>query len=418
MIRLKTWGLVVLALLTTPAVEAQEAQGSQRVAPISESDRALLPKGEDQFRWTVEQKTVAHRNFNLLFPSETIRAGARVSALPAGEPIVPSYEFDGAARSIDDYFARTNAAGLLVLKDGRIVFERYAMGNGPETNWTSRSMAKSFTSTLVGAAVHDGKIASLDDPVSKYVPELKDTRYGKVSIRHALQMTSGMPDREFPSVLPLQACTVKRERGCFLKGLVAIADPTRPGYAEPGTRFSYLSADVIVSGLVVQRATGMTPSAYLSSKIWKPFGMERDAYWNLEAEGGDTFANSGIGATLRDYGRFGLFMMDGGRLPDGTRILPENWMAEALAPTIASEIASSPYGFYWWRNHSANGTPGEQGVFYARGSAGQTLVVNPEERLVIVKWSVWPDRGERVSSRSLQAEDDALFDSMTKALHR
>lgn len=407
-----------LALASLAFLVPAPSWGGPGVAPISGADMDALPGPEDQFRWSVAEKTVAHRHFDLLFPSETIASGDHVLPLvKADKPISIGFDYDGRRLTIADYFARSNATGLLVLKGDRILFERYARGNGPDTHWASRSMAKSVTATLIGIALKEGKIHSLDDAVERYVPELADTRYGPVTLRQTLQMTSGMPDTEFPSALPLQACTVKRERGCFIRELKAIAAVDRPDYAKPGTRFSYLSADVIVNGLVLERATGMSPAQYLSSRIWRPFGMERDAYWNLEAEGGATFANSGIGATLRDYGRFGLFVMQGGRLGDGDMLLPADWAKDALTPSRASVIAGTPYGFNWWLNPPKSDAPGISHTYYARGSNGQLIVINPDERLVIVKWAVWDNDPAKPSGATAKDMDDALFDAIIKAAH-
>lgn len=322
----------------------QGATSASLLPGVPAADRPVLPIAARQFAWTPEEKLVAHRNMHVLFPSDLVRAGARAWPLPPGRPLADvSYEWQGRTHGLDAWFARTNATGLLVLKDGAIVLERYARGNTPETLWASRSVAKSFTSTLVGMALRDGALRSLDDAVTDYLPELSGTLYERVSLRQNLQMTSGQPhETEFPSILPLHECIVRAdEQGCLLRVLKAFG-AIGAGVLPPGRRFAYHSADVIVSGLVVQRATGSSLARYLERKLWQPFGMERVAAWNLEAPGGATFANSGLSACLRDWGRFGLFMLREGALPDGTRQLPEGWIEEATRPSDASLQAGAP----------------------------------------------------------------------------
>lgn len=406
------------------------------IPPVSAQDLESLPRGADQFMWTAAQKLVAHRNMNALFPSKVIRTGDAVYPLPRRAQIDVEYEHRGVRHNVDSYMASTNATGLLVIKNGEIAVERYTQGNTENTLWASRSMGKSFTSTLVGMAVKDGYIKSVDEPVANYVPELKDTLYENVSIRQSLQMVSGVPyteDYRDPSsdVFPLQSCTVSNQAGCFARFLVALASRDNGYITPPGSVFNYSSADSVLNGLIVERATGMVPPAYIEQKLWRHFGMERDSYWNMEAEDGSAFTASGYGATLRDYGRFGLFIMNGGVLPDGTRTLPENWMAEALLPSEASLKASQPYGFQWWLHEYQDVLStkagavdpshpelapirprGSETMFYAIGSSGQVIAINPAQNVVIVKWAVWdsaiPDGG--------RYDDAALFAALIEAL--
>lgn len=411
--------------------------GAAALPPVSEADRQNLPRGADQFMWTAEQKLVAHRNMHVLFPSQVIRAGAPVYPLPQGTQIDVDYKHRGVRYNIDSYMAANDATGLLVLKNGERVVERYTRGNTEHTLWASRSMGKSITSTLVGMAVKDGFIKSADHPVSRYVSELTGTLYEHVTLRQCLQMVSGVPYTEdyldpTSDVFPLQACTVGNQAGCFLQFLVNLASRDNGFITPPGSVFNYSSADSVLNGLVLERATGVVPPAYIEEKLWRHFGMESNSYWNMEAEDGSAFTASGYGATLRDYGRFGLFILNGGVLPDGTQTLPDTWLADAVSPSEASLQASQPYGFQWWLHEYGNvlstkagavdpSSPelppirprGSETMFYALGSSGQTIAINPAENVVIVKWAVWekptPDRG--------RYDDAALFAAIIDALH-
>lgn len=375
------------------------------------------PDPARQFEWTPAEKLVAHRNMHVMFASDTIEAAATPCPLPYVPQLATlTYALPDGMQDLDGYFTRTHATGLLVLKNGQIALERYAGGNTETTLWASRSVAKSFVSTLIGAALHDGAIRSLDDRVADYVPELAGTLYERVTLRQNLQMTSGQPhDNEFPSILALHQCLVNRERHGLLRALKRFAAPGTPWH-PPGERFVYHSADVIVSGLVLERATGCRPARYLQDKIWKPFGMEQPAYWNLDGPGGTTFANSGISACLRDWARLGLFMLHEGRLPQGTQVLPDGWIVEATTPSAASLHAGNPYGFNWWLVQADSDAPPGQAPYSARGSAGQRIFIDPARQLVIAKWATWDNPPMAPSGKTALAEDDILFTAIARQL--
>ncbi|MBH5391865.1 serine hydrolase domain-containing protein [Bradyrhizobium diversitatis] len=409
----------------------------RELTPVLPQDRAAMPRADDQLRWTTAEKFVAHRNMHHLFPRDVVPAGNRVHELETVSNIDVAYSYEGKRLSLETYFSENQTTALLVLKRGKIVLERYAHGNDASTRWASRSMAKSFTSTLVGAAVRDGAISSVDDQVVKYVPELRGSLYDGVSLRQALQMVSGVSfieDYKDPNadVYTLQACTVGRQQGAFLRLLAQVANRTPKQKMPPGNLFYYSSLDSILCGIVVERATGKRPAAYLSERIWQPYGMEADGFWNTEADGGTTFTASGIGAILRDYARFGQFVLDGGKCGD-TQVLPEWWMHEATRPSEASLKERSPYGFQWWL-HNADGVNsvragavdparptsapvpmrGAESMFYALGNAGQSISINPAEGIVIVKWAAWKD-SQGPNGRGRHA-DASLFAALIGAL--
>ncbi len=403
-------------MVLTPSIALPAQPGTSTEAAVGEEK---LPDPGEQLRWTSDEKIVAHRNMDRLFPSKAMRHAAVLRPLLKGRPITPRYSYGGAKYDLDDYFSRSNATGLLVLQDGRVVLERYAHGNDATTRWASRSMAKSFTSTLVGMALHDGDIKSLDDNVAAYVPELADTRYGEVPIRALLHMSSGIPFTEGAGgdAEELQACTVRREDGCFLALLRKLG--TRAAtFSPPGTVWNYSSADTLLLALIVERATGQDTAAYLEQRIWQPAGMEADGFWNAESRGGTVMGASGIGATLRDYGRFGQFILDTGPTGGARGNLPEAWWSDALAPFGPASAAGRQYGYQWWLDLPSQGAagdlslaavPGAREMFFARGSGGQVIAINPVTRTVIVKWAVWGDTSARAPRRDPQAEDAALF---------
>ncbi len=389
----------------------------------SSADRTAMPRPADQFMWNDEQKLVAHRNMHHLFPSHVVKAGAPVRALPRRD--------ERLGLDVAAYMDETEATGLLVIRRGEIVLERFTRGNDESTVWASRSMAKSITSLMIGTAVRSQHIRSVDDPVTGYVPELRGTHYDNVTLRHCLQMTSGVAYSEdyqdrSSDVARLQLCTVGGKKGAFLEFLRELGGRRDRKANTPGAVFNYCSADSVLLGLVLERALGRTAPVQLERELWSRAGMEGDAYWNLEAPGGSAFTASGFGATLRDYGRLGLVALGGGALPDGTRIVPEGWMAESVIPSRASIEAGSPYGFQWWLHEHAGVVSnkvgagdaklrGGSGVFYALGNAGQVILVNPAEDTVVVKWAIW---GAPAQFEERRRQDRAFFAALFEALNR
>ncbi len=349
--------------------------------------------------WTPEQKVAGFRNIAQVFPTREIRAGGAVYPLPEDLRDLGGLEFEfrGATHTVDDYFAQQMVAGLLVIKDGKVVYERYGLGNSAESRWVSFSVAKSVTSMLVGAAIQDGYIGSVEEKVTDYLPRLKGSSYDQVSIRTLLQMASGVawdedyadPDSDVNSV------------DWSTLGLYEYLR-AKPRTSEPGEAFNYNTAETNLVGTVVRSAIGNNLATYLSRKIWRPFGMESDASWMLAEPGGGETGGCCISATLRDYGRIGLFAMSNGRLPDGTQVLPETWIAESTAPSAGD----AGYGYLWWLR--------DDGDYSASGIFGQGIHIDPQENVVIALHSARAaasDRGDWALQFTLfHALIDALGD--------
>src|SRR5579883_1002439 len=326
------------------------------------------------------------RNTHRMFSARTVRRAGVVQPLERASTRVMDLQIAsrGADYDLFDYVSRNRVSGLLVLKGGRIAFEYYDLGNDEKTRWLSMSMAKSITTTLVGVAIHDGLIGSVDDLITAYLPEMRGTGYEGVSIRDVLQMTSGIkwsdshtdPTSERRQMLELQ---IAQQPGEILRYVA-----TRPRVAPPGKVWNYNTGETHVVGALVRAATKRWVADYLSEKIWSKLGMEADATWWLEAPGGLEVAGSGFSATLRDYGRLGLFMMRDG-LIGAERVLPEGWVREAGAPCRLGN-QSADYGYMWWPVARRDGTHSDH-AFSARGIFGQFMYVNVVEQVVIVVWS-------------------------------
>jgi CubicO group peptidase (beta-lactamase class C family) len=383
--------LVSAALLgacaAQPKLESRTAT-AQSAAPADAT--RLRQAGAEVLFWNQEQRDANFRRMEKIFPSNIVPAGGRARPLPAG----PSLEPTLGAEAVDEFIAAQNIAGLIVLQDGRVRLERYARGFAPDQRWTSFSVAKSLTSSLVGAAVRDGFIKSLDDPVIRYVPELAGTAYDGVTVRQVLTMSSGVrwnEDYRDPTSDVAQMFSTPPAEGLdvtisYLRKL--------PREAEPGTRWNYNTAETNLIGVILSRAVGRPIARYASEKIWKPYGMEADAYWQLD-ERGHEIAGCCLSARLRDYARIGQFMLDDGKA-GGRQVLPAGWVTEATRMQQSFPGGRAGYGYQWWTSPYG---------YAARGIFGQTIWIDPKRRLVIAALSAWPS----ATDRELGTARDAFF---------
>lgn len=384
------------------ALPAASLVGAPPVAAAGFTPEAIAPGILD---FTPENQAATFRNIDRLYATHRIARGSKVSPLPAHDVSLAglSFEHAGGTYSVDQYMARNRTAGLLVLKDGAIALERYAMGNTSTSRWTSMSVAKSVTSTLVGAALHDGSIASLDDPVTRYVPVLAGSAYEGVNVRQLLRMTSGVGWNEaYASTGDSGIAEVIRTLRDRRTGGLMEMMRRRSRVAAPDTEFLYSTGETTVEGAVVVGATGKSLSAYLSQKIWAQAGMETDAYWLAESDGGLDLGGGCISATLRDYARFGQFFLNDGII-GANHVLPPGWRDLAGRPDnpVTDHGKLDPtfpigYGYNWWTFPTGR-PPFPEGAFTAQGIFGQFIYVNPTERVVAAVWSAWPKAWVRAS---------------------
>lgn len=398
------------------------------------SDKEKIGSAEEFLSLPIEKKAATFRNIDKIFNTRTIKRGGSIFPLPESDNMLTTIEYspDGVnTYDIDDFILRNNIAGLLIIKDGKIVLERYAQGNTEKSRWTSFSVAKSVTSTLIGLAVQDGKIA-LNDTVAKYLPVMKGTAYQGVTVRQLMQMSSGV---EWVENYVDKSTVFSAMFQCILDGraggiLEVMSSLNR--VAEPGKRFLYSTGEAYLEGEVLRAALdGESLSNYLSRKVWATMGMESDGYWLLESPDGMEFGGGNISMTLRDYGRFGMFILNDG-VVNNTRLLPQGWMDEAGKPAGDSPQCSYGmlysaingtnypydyplgYGYNWWAmpepewglwgelsspdwwGANAIETPSVDfpnltGSFEAQGVFGQLVHINKKGNIVTVVWSTWPD---------------------------
>ena len=336
---------------------------------------ATLPTNRDLLFWNEAQRDAAFRALDripILAKARVVPAGGKPLPLRASAPLKLPLD-------VDAYMAGQRSAALLIVHDGKLRLERYGLGFDGGGRWTSFSVAKSFTSTLVGAALRDGYIKSMDDKVSTYIPEMKGSAYDDVSIRQLLTMTSGV--RWIERFDDPEADVAKFNNHQPEPGVEALVSYMRrlPRAAPPGTRFNYSTGETNLVGVLVGNATGKPLAQYLSEKIWVPAGMEQQATWILSKTGKE-IGGCCIQAAARDYARFGLFILDGAR-DQGKSVVPDGWLAQATTERVGIGVPDRGYGYMWWTY--------ADGSFAARGIFGQGIFIDPKRKLVIVGNANW-----------------------------
>ncbi|MGQ7246164.1 serine hydrolase domain-containing protein [Halomonas sp. V046] len=330
------------------------------------------------------------RNIDRLFPSRTIAAGGTPRPLPAAPGASLdgiSVEVDGKTYDLFDYLALNSVAGLLVMQDGEVVYETYQRGNDENTRWMSMSVAKSISSTLAGMAIKDGLIEGLDAQVVDYVPALKGSAYDGVSLRDILMMSSGVAWNETYTDVDSDRRDLLRAQIAQTPGGAMDVMAGLPRAAEPGTVNNYSTGETQILAEFIHGAIDRPLAEYLSEKLWQPYGMESDATWWLESPDGVEIGGSGIGATLRDYARFGQFILDDGVI-DGESLLPEGWVEEASTPKTLKGGDDLEYGYMWWTGWTPESR--EDQAFSAVGIQGQYVYINPAHNVVIAQNAAEP----------------------------
>lgn len=386
----------VLAAATTVGVRAPAL-----AAPAPPGGAAILA-------WTPDQQVVGYREMEKITPVRVVRRGRRVHPLPpARRQIAPRWTWNGQAMDVDRYMKAMRTSGVIVLRDGDIVLERYGLGRTAHDRWTSFSVAKSLTSILIGAAIRDGYIKSLDAPVTDYIRELKGSAYDGVTVRQLLTMTSGVKWNE--DYTDPHSDVAQAGQSILEPGVDPIVSYMRrlPRADPPGAKFVYKTGETDLAGVLLTDAVGKSMSDYLSEKLWRPYGMEQDAVWVVDPAGHER-GGCCISMTLRDYARVGQFMLDGGRA-GGVQVLPKGWVQDATSPHVRFPPGDEPekgYGYFWWIHKDA---------YAAEGIFGQEIFVYPKDRVVIAINSAWLHADDPEDWRAQAAFAQALRDAAVKA---
>jgi CubicO group peptidase (beta-lactamase class C family) len=328
------------------------------------------------------------RSMATIYPARVIRRAPTPSPLPQGKPfqLPKAFSFQGATLDTAHFLEEMETTGLIVIRDGRVVYEDYWLGNDATCQTIGWSVTKSFVSALVGIAIGEGAIASVEDPVDRYAPSLAGSGYDGVRLKDVLQMSSGVRWKEDYS-------DPNSDVGAF--GRVMASGGSLDAFAagcvrgcEPGTFNRYNSTDTHVLGMVVRGATGRALTDYLRDQLWTPLGMEADGFMVVDATGAE-MAMGGLNAVLRDYARLGCCYLNGGAW-NGAQIVPANWVRASVTPD-APHLMPGPrpnaalpmgYGYQWW-------VPDDSGAFCAMGVYNQFVWVDPATRTVIAKSSAF-----------------------------
>ena len=360
---------------------------------------ATVPTNRDLLFWNQAQRDAAFRALDrlpILAKARVVPAGGQVQPLPPGPPLALSLD-------VDAFMAGQRSAALLIVHDGKLRLERYGLDFDASGRWTSFSVAKSVTSTLVGAALRDGHIRSMDDKVSDYIVAMKGSAYDDVSIRQLLTMTSGVrwnEDYGDPNSDVARFNNHQPEEG--VDALVSYLRRL-PREAPAGTRWNYSTGETNLVGILLGEATGKPLAQYLSEKIWVPAGMEQQATWIISKTGRE-ISGCCIQAASRDFARFGVFVLGGARVA-GQPIAPDGWLEQATSKQADIGRPGRGYGYQWWTY--------DDGSFAARGIFGQGIFIDPKRKLVIASNADW---GAGATDRVAMEAREAFYQAVRKAI--
>ncbi len=365
--------LALAGLLAATGAGARE-QGAAASAVRLTQPPQRDPSDLQVLFWTDAQRSERFRAMEQWFAGHEIAASPAPRALPVGAPLP-----DALQTEIKALMAETATAGVMVVEDGKVRFEAYGLGLGAADRWTSFSVAKSFTSTLLGAALKDGFIASLDDPVTKYIPGLAASAYEGVTVRQLATMTSGVRWNEDYSdpksdVAMTQSFVIEHGPDAIVAQMKAL-----PREAEPGAKWVYKTGETNLIGLLIENAVGKPLAEYAKAKIVDPAGFAGGLFWMIDPARGGSFGGCCLSITLADYARMGLFALEGGK-----GAVPDGWFAEAGGEQVsfAPRAPGFGYGYQWWTY--------PQGAYGAQGIFGQAITLVPDKGVVIAYVGNWP----------------------------
>lgn len=385
-----------LSCASVKSVCKPETITDSRDLPENIPGETMGQKLESLLFWNQEEKERRFSKMHVIYPSIKV-AAAKASKLKEGKKMEWSFN------SIEHYMGKYRVGGLIAIHNNKIILEEYADGFDENTLWTSYSVAKSISSMLVGVALKNGDIKSMDDKLEMYIPEFKGKDYGQVSVEQLLTMTSGIAWNE-DYVDPNSDVAQMYQKPCegdeahiltYMKDLKLTH--------KPGKVWNYSTGETDLVGILVQKASGKSLGEYLSEHIWKPYGMQSCAYWLADECSNLNIGGSGLSASLRDYARLGLLMLNDGQIK-GKSIFAEEWLENATKALYSTNQDGGGYGYLWWRN--ADGSYMAQGIF------GQMLYINPDKNLIIAQYAAWPQAGSEELSKIRMELIDAIQGSI------
>ncbi|WP_271393627.1 serine hydrolase domain-containing protein [Aequorivita sinensis] len=393
--------LFILGTLTLTAQDCQRIETEDVKKEIADiPGETMGQKLESLLFWSQEEKERRFPIMHELYPSILVSGASESSSLEKTENITPIWDDK---TTLTSYMSDNHVQGVIVIQNNKIKLEAYSNGIDKETLWTSFSVAKSVSSMLVGVALKEGDIESLDDPLKKYITELEGYDYGEVSVRQLLTMTSGIAWNEDyedhnsdVAQMYLQPCDGNESHILNYMKQLKFSN-------KPGTTWNYSTGETDLVGILVQKATGKSLAEYLSEKIWKPWGMEHCAYWLADECSNENIGGSGLSASLRDFARLGTLILSESKL-NNNNILAEEWVKDATSVLHKTNEEGDGYGYLWWRSNS--------GSYAAVGIFGQMIYIDPSKDLVIAQTAAWP----RASSKELTKGRKEFVNAVIKAL--
>jgi CubicO group peptidase (beta-lactamase class C family) len=380
----------------SPSGPNAEYYGEREGFPVA--DRSLIEQpGEPH---DVKYRVGAYSHFDEIYPTHRIKRAASPWMFKRSKA---DFHY-----SLGEYLSQNPVTGLLIAKDDQILFEHYQYGRTDRDRLISQSMAKSITAMLVGIAIGQGAITSLDDPAETYVPGFKGSEYGRTPIRDLLHMSSGVEFGETKDgQRDLNRLWIDMVLGSGpTKGTVNSIAQFNRRIAPPGTRYFYASIEPDVVGVVLHYAVNQSLSDYLQKNLWEPIGAEADAAWVIDIQGFEV-AHGFFNAVLRDYARVGRLLAHDGRW-EGKQIIPAQYLIDAtttrpsdtyLAPGKATPMLG--YGYFIWLLPAPR-------QFALLGANGQCICVDPASKLIMVQtavdytdqvWRLWSALVEQSAQR-------------------
>ena len=385
---LATAAALSLSACATTYADQSQTSAAPTVTQVTPAQARSMAPADSILFWDDARRSAAFRDMESSFAGLEVSAASQPRVLPPGRPL--SHETQNAIRVMMHDSA---AAGVMVLQDGKVRFEDYGLGFGPEERWTSFSVAKSFTSTLLGAAIEDGYIESLNVPVTQIIPALGGTAYDGVTVGQIATMTSGVawnedytdPDSDVAKMLAIAPVAGESQAVTYAR--------TLRREAPAGEKWVYKTLETNLLGLIVEEATGMPLANYAATKIVEPAGFAGGLFWMQDLTGGN-IGGCCLSLRLSDYARFGQFALEGGK-----GVVPDGWFGQAGAPLVdfGANTPGFGYGYQWWAY--PDGAYGAQGIF------GQSITIVPSNNLVIATVSNWPTA---TSSKYRQATRDLI----------
>ncbi|MCW4630445.1 MULTISPECIES: serine hydrolase domain-containing protein [Marinomonas] len=397
--RLMNTGLLSLAVL--PVIVHAGSVVDPLVAAVGPESH--VPIAIQNLRWAMLDggvNTLTFRSMDQLFTTRHVARSGAISPLMRDDHLLDfSYQFEGVSYQPEQFLDRTFTNGLLIMKDDKIVYENYRNNTNQDTRFMAWSMTKSLVSILVGIALEEGRIKSLDEDITLYLPELSKGAYKGVTIRQVLSMSSGVKYEErYDFANP--GIAARNHILALVKNVARFVEPAKTieRLHEPGTVQEYKTIDTAVLGLLLERVSGgSNVSAYMAQHLWEPLGAQADGFFIMDGEPGvgREFTGAGYSATMRDFARVGSMMLNNGRI-NGKQIISPEWVKMSTEPFMKEDPKLGGYGYQWWTRPNTT-------AYSAIGLQGQYIYVDPDTRTVIVKLSYFPQAEMDIAEQETMA---------------